>query len=199
MLFVKFSARFGVNYNVKNERDIINSDMLKSLRANDPLALTRFVKTFSPMVQSVVGAVLDDAMDVDDAVQDTFVKALSALGSYNPERATMATWLSRIAYRTALNMGRDRGRRRLVRIDNMTVEPRNEEETAGIPDDEINLLKALDLIDADDRALLHLYYFNDLTLIEISYIMNANRRTLASRLFRLRGHLSKLIQTLREK
>lgn len=178
-----------------SERDI----QIEGVRENDPVALTQFVKCYSPMVQSVVGAVLDDPMDVDDCVQDTFLKALSALGSFDPSRASMATWLSRIAYRTALNYVRDHSRRRLVRIENMVAEPRNEEDSTKTSEDEKYLLQAINMLDSEDRTLLHLYYFNDLSLNEISYIMMAKKRTLASRLFRLRGRLYKLISTLRDR
>ncbi len=173
--------------------------MLRLLRSDDPVALTQFVKAYTPMVRSVVGAVLIDSMDVDDAVQDSFIKALSALRSFDPSKASMNTWLSRIAYRTALNLVRDHGRRRQVRLENMVSEPRNEDDGGRDADDEAYLLKAINLLEPEERTLLHLYYFKDLSLSEISYIMTSNRRTLASRLFRLRGRLSKLIQTLRER
>ena len=35
--------------------------------------------------------------------QDTFLRAFSHIGSYDPHRASLATWLSRIAYRLTLD------------------------------------------------------------------------------------------------
>ena len=45
----------------------------------------------------------------EELTQDVFVRAFRHLSDFDPERASFPTWLSRIAYNTALNHLRSRG------------------------------------------------------------------------------------------
>ena len=46
--------------------------------------------------------------DAEEVYQDVFVKALQGIGNYDSRKASLATWLNRIAYHEALNFVRKR-------------------------------------------------------------------------------------------
>jgi RNA polymerase sigma-70 factor (ECF subfamily) len=58
------------------------------------------VRRYLRPVQAVTAAILWDASDVEDAVQETFLRALNGLSGYQPERP-FAPWLYQIARNTA--------------------------------------------------------------------------------------------------
>jgi len=68
------------------------------------------VDRHAPMVRRLARAVLRHAEDADDAAQDAFAAAWSAIGRYDPALA-FPPWLARIA----LNAARDLARRNRVR------------------------------------------------------------------------------------
>jgi len=174
---VKFSGRYCVYCNV-NETD-----------GNIDVRLSLIIR-YREMVSRTVRAIVSNPQDVEDVVQDTFVKALSALTSYNADKASFATWLSRIAYRTALNHRRDY--KHHARVDDIDVADSDGGRTA----DAEALIRAIDMLPAEDRAMLNMYYYQDMRLSDISYITGCNVRTVATRLFRIRKRLAMIIKTL---
>jgi RNA polymerase sigma-70 factor, ECF subfamily len=79
--------------------------LLERARAGDLEAFAEFVRVFERRVRAVCYRLLDDARDVDEAVQDTFVQAWRNLGRFRGEAAP-ATWLYRIAVNEALQRRR---------------------------------------------------------------------------------------------
>jgi RNA polymerase sigma-70 factor (ECF subfamily) len=79
--------------------------LLERAQAGDLEAFGEFVRTFERRVRAVCYRLLDDARDVDEVVQDTFVQAWRNLGRFRGEAAP-ATWLYRIAVNEALQRRR---------------------------------------------------------------------------------------------
>jgi RNA polymerase sigma-70 factor (ECF subfamily) len=75
--------------------------LLEQAKAGDLEAFAEFVRTFERRVRSVCYRLLDDARDVDEAVQDTFVQAWRNLERFRGD-ASPYTWLYRIAVNEAL-------------------------------------------------------------------------------------------------
>ncbi|TDD46533.1 sigma-70 family RNA polymerase sigma factor [Nonomuraea terrae] len=57
--------------------------------------------------------ILGSSSEVDDAVQETMVRALRAIEGYDPDRAGLSTWVHRIATNVCLDMMRSAERRAL--------------------------------------------------------------------------------------
>lgn len=57
--------------------------------------------------------ILGSASDVDDAVQETMMRALRAIDGFDPERAALSTWVHKIATNVCLDMLRSAQRRAL--------------------------------------------------------------------------------------
>lgn len=57
--------------------------------------------------------ILGSAGEVEDAVQETMLRVLRAIGSYDPDRAGLSTWVHRIATNVCLDMLRGAQRRAL--------------------------------------------------------------------------------------
>jgi len=75
--------------------------LLAQAREGDIEAFAEFVRMFERRVRAVLGRLLDDERDVDEAAQDTFVQAWRNLDRFRGDAAPF-TWLYRIAVNEAL-------------------------------------------------------------------------------------------------
>jgi RNA polymerase sigma-70 factor, ECF subfamily len=79
--------------------------LLARAREGDLDAFAEFVRVLERRVRGLLGRLLDDERDVDEAAQDTFVQAWRHLGRYRGDAAPF-TWLYRIAVNEALQRTR---------------------------------------------------------------------------------------------
>jgi RNA polymerase sigma-70 factor, ECF subfamily len=83
---------------------------LERARAGDERAFTALVEPFRRELQLHCYRLLGSAQDAEDLVQETFLAAWRGLGEFE-ERASLRSWLYRIATNRSLNAIRDRSRR----------------------------------------------------------------------------------------
>jgi RNA polymerase sigma-70 factor (ECF subfamily) len=76
-------------------------ELLEQARAGDLEAFAEFMRAFERRIRTVLYRLLDDARDIDEAVQDTFVQAWRNLERFRGDAAPY-TWLYRIAVNEAL-------------------------------------------------------------------------------------------------
>ena len=131
--------------------------------------------------------------DAEDVVQETFVAAYEHLNDYNPARASLKTWLHRLAYHEALH--HLRRRKRLVEIPLVV----NEEIPDELPDTTTveQLDEAIQELTPEDQMLLQLYYFDQRPLKEIAYITGSADNSLDREASRLSSQLHRIRQRLR--
>ena len=154
-------------------------------------------RVFAMIVRQVT-----DVMDAQELTQDTFLRAFSHIDSYDPQRASLSTWLCRIAYRLTLDFLKRR-RPLIVSIDDVEFgqmdlsEEQLEAELSTGREERIEQLERLiDELADDERMLLTLYYFEDRPLTEIAYITGIEAKPLANRLYRIRKKLAKKLSEI---
>jgi RNA polymerase sigma-70 factor (ECF subfamily) len=89
--------------------------LLVRAQSGDLAAFEQFVHLFERRVRGLLGRILDDERDVEEAAQDTFVQAWRHLDRFRGDAAPF-TWLYRIAVNEALQ------RTRRKRLDTRPVE-----------------------------------------------------------------------------
>ena len=167
-------------------------------RRGQELMIGRYGQEVFGMIARLAGNV----MDAEELTQDTFLRAFSQIDSYDPRRASLGTWLCRIAYRLTLDFLK-RHRPMTVLIEDSEVwqtdisDEQLEAELSTGNEERIQRLEQLiDQLPPDERLLLTLHYFEDRPLDECSFIMDATPHALANRLYRLRKKLYKQLQKL---
>ncbi|WP_299027622.1 sigma-70 family RNA polymerase sigma factor [uncultured Thermanaerothrix sp.] len=80
---------------------------LEALRNGDRKEFARLVDAFSTPIYRLALRILGDPQDAEDVLQETFIRALSALPTFEG-RSSLSTWLYRIAVNEALMMLRRR-------------------------------------------------------------------------------------------
>ena len=154
---------------------------------------------YGQVVFSMVARQVPDVMDAEELTQDTFLRAFRYISSYDSQKASIATWLCRIAYRLTIDFLR-RKRPVILSIEESEVwqtDISNEQLEADLSTDNEERISKLELLIDDlppeERLLLTLYYYENRSLDECSFIMDSNPRILAKRLYKIRKKLHKIL------
>ena len=182
--------------------DLTETALIEAVRKGRREGQTEMVGRYAERVFAMIARQVPDVMDAQELAQDTFMRAFSHIDSYDARKASLSTWLCRIAYNLTLDFLKRR-RPMIVSIEDTKVWQ------TDISDDELEaelstgreerieqLQQVIDELPDDERMLLTLYYFEDRPLTEIAYITGIEAKPLANRLYRTR---KKLFQKLRIK
>jgi RNA polymerase sigma-70 factor (ECF subfamily) len=128
-----------------------------------------------------------DPPRAEELAQDAFVAVLQGTARYEP-RAPFRSYLFGIAYNLLLAERRKSSHR--------PAEPLDDEpaECAGDPESQIWVRTALGELDADDREILMLREYEQLSYQEIAHVKQMPLNTVRSRLFRARLALKAVLE-----
>jgi RNA polymerase sigma-70 factor (ECF subfamily) len=172
-----------------NEQRLVNH-----LRAGRPEACAELVRTHYAAVYRFLLHQTRDVHQAEDLTQETFTTAWEKIATFEG-RATLATWLHRIAYTKFIDA--QRAERRAVQVRARLVRPqatRSDPCDAMTADDEARrLYQALQELNAADRSVLVLHYLQGLSYREMATVLDEPAGTVKWRtseaLNRLRARL----------
>lgn len=151
------------------------------------------VNRHGPSLMIFVGRIIEQQEDVEDVVQNTFVAAYEHLKDFDPQKASLLTWLQRIAYHESLYHLRKRKRQLLLPLDVGDDAPDELPETTTAE----QLDEAIQKLSSEEQILLQLYYFDGRPLKEIAYITGKTGDSLNREVSRLSSQLHRIRQRLR--
>ncbi len=190
---------------MKNEQPKISDDQLVArVQKGDKSAFDLLVLKHQFKVHAIVSRYVKDFDEVNDVVQETFIKAYRALENFRSESA-FYTWLYRIAVNTSKNYLLARNRRPpsfdLDLDDSEYIELNSQLQNHDSPDNILaknELEKVINIsikeLPADLRTVLMLREFEDLSYEQISDIMDCPVGTVRSRIFSAREALEEKIK-----
>ncbi len=100
----------------------METELIERARSGDQSAFEELVEPYRRELQVHAYRMLGSAADAEDALQETMLAAWQGLGSFE-QRASIRTWLYRIATTRTLNMLRAAGRRPRMEAASLPVEP----------------------------------------------------------------------------
>ena len=173
------------------ERD---SDLARLCRQGDAAAWRRLVRRFTPLVYRVALRMLRNKAASEDVSQEVFMRVHRSFHSFDPTRP-LAPWISRITYNVCLRQIQKTGHRGETLTDPVEL-PQPEPERARGPEERTAtreasdlLLRAVDRLPAQDRALLTLRYREGLSDAEVAEATGMPVGTVKTRIFRARARL----------
>lgn len=176
---------------------IEDESLVEATIAGDAGAFQRLVERYEGRIFGLVRHYTQNAVEIEDIVQDAFLKAFSKLGSFQSQ-SSFYTWLCRIAVNTALDFLKRHGRNPVQVIEDpdegVAVAHGGRGATVSAPDgrletEEITTIthRILDELPEIFRTVLVLREFEELPYQEIADVLGISIGTVESRLFRARA------------
>lgn len=157
-------------------------------------AFETLVERYSRRVYALTVRITGSAPDAEELTQDVMMRIYDRAASFDG-RSSVGTWIFRIAYNTAIDHTR-REQRRPDRPPSTEEMPDRADITADADPRIAKLEMALRGLQAADRALITLYYYDSHTIAEIAEITHMTRSNVKVRLMRLRERLRTSITNL---
>jgi RNA polymerase sigma-70 factor (ECF subfamily) len=154
-----------------------------------------FLTRYGDDVFCLVARLVPQQQDAEELVQDAFVRAYDKLDTYTGE-ASFRTWLCRIAYNLTISWLRKQ------RMKYVTIDERLDVSDADVDqllddDSRIQQLKdACTQLKPDEQTLINLFYYDDMPMRDIAYILGMEQGNVATRLYRIRKKLYLIIKRM---
>ena len=135
--------------------------------------------------------------DAEELTQDVFLKAFQQLSSFKAE-SSFSTWIYRIATNLAISAVRKK-RNDVLRLDDSVFANLSDTQVDEALEDESEeqverLQQAMNQLEADERALITLYYLEEKPLAEVAFILGMTEGNAKVKLHRIRKKLYVLIK-----
>ncbi len=181
-----------------------DSILVRECLAGNPLSFQLLVERYQARMFALVRHYTKNPVDIEDVVQDTFLKAFRRLSSFQ-QQSSFYTWLCRIAINTALDALKRTGRSPVASTEDpdalVSSEPAaghgarsSERDGVQAPDarlaqQEISAITQEVLAGLPEifRTVLVLREFEELSYQEMADILGISIGTVESRLFRARA------------
>lgn len=184
-----------------DEKVLVEAVLLK-----DKTAFEKLIRQYEGLVIHIVVPLIKNQNDREDICQDVFLKVYEKLHTFQ-FRSKLSTWIGKIAYNTSINFLRKKKNVLLEDIfksnndnDSVTYEnfiSKNETQSPErilILKEESKLLElAVDKLPPIQKTLLLLFHQDELSLDEISVIVEMPFNTVKSHLFRARINLKEIL------
>lgn len=165
-------------------------------------AFVKLIKQYEALVLHIVTPLVGANADREDICQDVFIKAYEKLHTFK-FKSKLGTWIGNIAYNTSVNFLQKKknillsnlmsSENEISFLENAGADYNNAEQIIIKQEDISQLNKAIDLLTQFQKAVLLLFYQDELTSEEISTILEIPVNTVKSHLFRAKISLKQLI------
>jgi RNA polymerase sigma-70 factor, ECF subfamily len=166
---------------------IVNLSWIDDLIHGEKAAGDRFVTEHYARIYRLLRHLTGHTQTAEDLTQQTFVKAWQALPRFR-RKAQIATWLHKIAYHEYTHWLR--AKRDHATLDYAAELPAPEQEADW---ERFILPQALAHLTEEQRSVFLLYYLQELSVREISGILDIPSGTVKSRLFSARQNLRDIL------
>ena len=149
----------------------------------DPGAFGEIYEKYVDRIYNYIYHRVGNTHDAEDLTSRTFFRALSHLPSYEDKGVPFSAWLFRIAHNLVANWHRDRGRKKVVPLDEHITSSMKFDAPEAVTEsneEEALLLETIRDLPADRQQLLILKFVERLSNAEIGAIMNRTEGAIKS-------------------
>jgi RNA polymerase sigma-70 factor (ECF subfamily) len=175
---------------------------VERVQDGDTAAFACLLDRYGGKVFTLMLRILRNREDAEELTQDVFMKVYRHIGSFKGD-SSFSTWLYRVAYNAAVSETRKR-RQEFCAVDDAVIGNVSEEEIdvrMGRSDDTERMERldeALSVLEAGDRALIHLFYMEGKSVEETAAVTGLSRSNVKTKIFRIRKKLYILLNETRD-
>lgn len=187
---------------------VITGDLLNAAMSGDQGALADLYNRTNNAVYNTVRFMIKDEDAVLDILQDTYIKAFSSLDQLE-EAGKFESWVKRIAHNKSIDYLR---KKKLIMFSDLV--PEDSEEVLDFEDDHAEnmpemvidrqettrlIKEILDSLPADQRTVISMFYYDELSVKEIAEELGIPEATVKSRLQYGRRKIETQVRELEKK
>lgn len=162
---------------------------------NSDQALKFLMDQYGNSLFGVVNRILGDSQLAEDALQDGFIKIWKNLKEFNPDKASLFTWMFAIVRNSAIDIGRRETNRKIQSLDSSVYNTTSLSVESEISD--IGLMQKINRLEPKYKELIDLLYLKGYTQQEVADHLGIPLGTVKTRanaaLKMLRGILAGLV------
>lgn len=163
----------------------------KSLCADD--SLQQKIELYSPMVYRLAYSLVKSNADADDIHQEVFVKYIKYAPCFESTEHEKA-WFIRVTTNLCKNLWKSAWKRRILFLSEYEEEDRAGELSQSFQEEPSEIIDVVKTLPQKYRVVIHLFYYEQLTVEEIAKILMIKPSTVRTHLTRARQRLSKLLK-----
>lgn len=177
-------------------RNLSDREIIDSVKKGNTSDYSIIINRYKNKAFSMLKRMLEDELDAEEILQDCFLKAYNALENFKGE-SKFSTWFYRIVYNTALT--KLSSQKRKIETEMSSVEEHfnlissyNSDEVEK-KDLKILIRETLNKLPERYSAIITLFYLNEMSIEEISEVMQISVSNVKVMLYRARNELRNLI------
>jgi RNA polymerase sigma-70 factor (ECF subfamily) len=174
------------------------ASIINQIIGGDTQAFSVLVDVYKDLVFTLAIRMLKNREEAEEVSQDTFIKIYKALPKFKGE-SKLSTWIYKVAYNTCLDQIKKNNRR----YDEVAIDSFSENQIKTL-DNALDALEekeqqkiiqeCLQQLAGKDSFLLTLFYFEELSLEEISKVVNMEANTVKVNIHRARKRLGNILK-----
>ena len=180
------------NFASKGQMKKDEAHIIKEILHGNTTLYEYFLDRYGQQVFVLVDRIVSCQEDAEELTQDVFLKAFQQLSSFKAE-SSFSTWIYRIATNVAISAVRKK-KNDTIRLDESVFFNLSESQVDEALEDESEeqlqrLQRAMEQLEADERALITLYYMEERPLTEVAFILGMTEGNAKVKLHRIRKKL----------
>jgi RNA polymerase sigma factor (sigma-70 family) len=166
--------------------------------AGKSIAFSYMVEQHKDKVFNLAFRICGIREEAEEVAQDSFLKAYRSLKEFKM-KSSFSTWIYRIVYNTAISQIRSR-KEAAISLEEFPADATifkvisNSEEEAEMEYRRTIIRFALDRIDEEERAIISLYYYDEMSIEEISEVTGITKSNIKVKLYRTRQKMLEIIE-----
>jgi RNA polymerase sigma factor (sigma-70 family) len=183
---------------VSNPKMTEDRALVSRIMKGDQQAFRLLIKQNERLVAHMVGRLIDRDEDREEVCQDVFLKVYEKIGEFN-FHSKLSTWIATIAYRHGVNFLRKKkiDLRDIPEEKSFTshyISDDDPEETLADQDIDALLMKLINHLPAQYKAVLTLYHVDGMNYSEVGEVTGMPEGTVKNYLFRARNLLKEKVK-----
>lgn len=167
-------------------------ELIQRIKSGEKHLFEHLIKRYEDYVYSICVNSLKDREDAKDITQDTFYKAYKSIKTYDGTKSKFSTWIYRIAYNKCIDFIRKQNS--FLNYKNY-IKTKADTRTHQVHNFQSEIVtELLSKLQTEESAMITLYYFDDMSVKEISYITKQSESYVKVKLHRIRKKLKNIAE-----
>jgi len=176
---------------------------IEQVLAGNLNAYSHIVNRYKDKAFNLAFRICGNTEEAEEIAQDSFLKAFRSLRSFKM-KSSFSTWLYRIVYNSSISQVRTR-KNRVLSLEDFPADAKDfigydANEEVAVEEYRKSLVNfALQKLTEEDRALITLFYYEEMNPGEIAEVTGINKTNLKVKLFRARRKMQEIIEKAEKK